>query len=69
MWRSLTIMKELLDMLEEVINMDKELHVVGKAQKWGRNVSDHQEQTAGCCPVGSDHAENGRSDGDGSCQP
>lgn len=32
--------ERILDLLEEIINMDKELHVVGK-QKWGRNVSDH----------------------------
>ena len=30
--------ERILDLLEEIINMDKELHVVGK---WGRNVSDH----------------------------
>lgn len=33
--------ERILDLLEEIINMDKELHVVGKAKKWGRNVSDH----------------------------
>lgn len=32
--------ERILDLLEEIINMDKELHVVGKA-KMGRNVSDH----------------------------
>ena len=32
MWRSLDDNERILDMLEEVINMDKELHVVGKAK-------------------------------------
>ena len=33
--------ERILDLLEEIINMDKELHVVGKAKNWGKNVSDH----------------------------
>lgn len=43
--------QRILDMLDDIIQTDKELDLVGKAKKWRRDVSDHKGQTAGCCPA------------------
>ena len=40
--------QRILDMLDDIIQTDKELDLVGK---WRRDVSDHKGQTAGCCPA------------------
>lgn len=42
--------QRILDMLDDIIQTDKELDLVGK-RKWRRDVSDHKGQTAGCCPA------------------
>ena len=48
--------ERMLDLLGELIDRDKELTLVGKANN-GRICANYRTKTAGCRPFGSDHAE------------
>lgn len=45
--------QRILDMLDDIIQTDKELDLVGKAKNGEEmcQMSDHKGQTAGCCPA------------------
>ena len=60
--------ERLLDMLDEIISSDKMLNVVGKAKNGEDICQIIRNKAAGCGAVGSDYAENGWSDSDGSDQ-
>lgn len=60
--------ERMLDLLGELIDRDKELTLVGKANNGEDMCKNYRTKTAGCRPFGSDHAENGRIECDGTDQ-
>ncbi len=60
--------ERILDLLEEIINMDKELHVVGKAKNGEEMCQIIRNKQPDVVLFEPDHAENGWSDCDGEDQ-